>query len=44
MRILRHPHIIDVYDVGEAQGEIYMAMLLVEGETLVKRLTHSRLS
>ncbi|MEW6074368.1 MAG: serine/threonine-protein kinase [Planctomycetota bacterium] len=31
---LRHPHIVQVYDVGEAHGYHYLAMELVEGPSL----------
>jgi serine/threonine-protein kinase len=31
---LNHPHIITVYDFGEEQGKIYMAMELLEGKDL----------
>ncbi|MBN1219383.1 MAG: protein kinase [Anaerolineae bacterium] len=44
MANLRHPHIVDVYDVGEAEGYIYLAQLLVEGETLRSRLERSPMS
>ncbi|MEM7346013.1 MAG: SUMF1/EgtB/PvdO family nonheme iron enzyme [Chloroflexota bacterium] len=44
MARLRHPHIVDVYDVGEAQGQLYLAQLLVEGETLADRITRGPLS
>ncbi len=37
-RKLRHPHIVDVYDVGEGEGQVYLTQLLVEGETLADRL------
>jgi serine/threonine-protein kinase len=37
-RKLRHPHIVDVYDVGDAGGQVYMTQLLVKGETLADRL------
>jgi serine/threonine protein kinase len=35
---LNHPHICTVHEVGEANGETYIAMELVEGETLSARL------
>ena len=35
---LNHPHICTVYDVGEAEGQTYIAMELVEGQTLTERL------
>jgi serine/threonine protein kinase len=31
---LNHPHIVTVYDLGEAEGHIFMAMELLEGEDL----------
>src|SRR5262245_42887314 len=35
---LNHPHICTVHEVGEAAGRSYIAMELVEGETLSDRL------
>src|SRR5579884_1272145 len=35
---LRHPHIVAVYDVGEAAGRPFFTMQLVEGETLAALL------
>ncbi|EFO81004.1 serine/threonine protein kinase [Oscillochloris trichoides DG-6] len=35
---LEHPHIVPVYDVGEQDGMAYMAMKLLDGETLQERL------
>ena len=35
---LNHPHICHVYEVGEAKGQAYIAMELVEGQTLSQRL------
>lgn len=42
-RKLRHSHIIDVYDVGEIEGQIFLTQLLVEGKTLAQRLTNGPL-
>jgi serine/threonine-protein kinase len=36
--ILRHPHILPLYDSGEAGGLLYYVMPLVEGESLRDRL------
>ncbi len=35
---LRHPHILPLYDSGEADGFLYYVMPLIEGETLRDRL------
>src|SRR5918911_4021405 len=35
---LNHPHILTVYEVGEADGKPYMVMEYVQGETLRQRL------
>jgi serine/threonine-protein kinase len=35
-----HPSIVSVYDVGEAAGEPFFVMELVDGETLTERLSH----
>ena len=35
---LNHPHICTIHEVGEAGGQAYIAMELVEGETLSTRL------
>jgi serine/threonine-protein kinase len=36
---LRHPHIVPLYDSGEARGALYYVMPFVEGESLRQRLT-----
>ena len=38
---LEHPHIVAVYDAGEIAGIYYLAMKLLEGETLQSLLAHS---
>jgi TRAP-type mannitol/chloroaromatic compound transport system substrate-binding protein len=38
-RKLHHPDIIDIYDVGEVDGQVYLTQLMIEGESLVRRLT-----
>jgi serine/threonine-protein kinase len=35
---LDHPHICSVFEVGEAEGLLFIAMRYVEGETLAARL------
>ncbi len=40
---LDHPFIGKIYDTGEADGEAYIAMEYVEGETLQERLAHGPL-
>ena len=39
---LRHPHILPLYDSGEADGFLYYVMPLVEGETLRARIERER--
>ena len=41
---LNHPHICTVYEVGEAHGQTYIAMELVEGQPLSARLKAGALS
>ncbi|MCI0342157.1 MAG: protein kinase [Planctomycetales bacterium] len=35
---LRHPHIVSVHDVGEAEGALYLAMDLIRGRSLAALL------
>ena len=35
---LRHPHIMPIYDLGEAEGIAYIVMPYVRGESLKARL------
>ncbi len=37
-----HPHILSLYDSGEAQGFLYYVMPFVEGESLRERLTREK--
>lgn len=38
---LRHPHVIQVYDCGEDQEQLYLSMELMEGGTLAEKLEKS---
>jgi len=38
---LAHPNVVQVYDVGEAQGVYYLAMEYVPGESLARRLART---
>ncbi|MEJ2205253.1 MAG: protein kinase, partial [Gemmatimonadota bacterium] len=39
---LQHPHILPLYDSGDADGHLYYVMPYVEGETLAERLARER--
>jgi len=39
---LRHPHIVPLYDSGQAEGFLYYVMPFVEGESLQGRLNRER--
>jgi tetratricopeptide (TPR) repeat protein/TolB-like protein len=41
--LLDHPGVITVYDAGEAEGMTYLALSLIEGETLTERAARSLL-
>ena len=35
---IRHPHVCPIYDVGEREGQPYVVMAYIEGESLATRL------
>src|SRR4030081_1646680 len=39
---MSHPHILSIYDSGEAEGELYYVMPYVAGESLRARLFRER--
>ncbi len=39
---LQHPHILSVYDSGDANGQLWFTMPFVEGETLRSRLSREK--
>jgi len=41
---VNHPHICQLYEIGEEGGELFIAMELLEGETLAQRLQRGALS
>ncbi|MGO9788357.1 MAG: serine/threonine-protein kinase, partial [Solirubrobacteraceae bacterium] len=41
---LDHPHIVSVYDSGEVDGRLFLAMRLVQGATLAERIRDGGLS
>jgi len=38
---LNHPNIVTVFDIGESDGQVYMAIELVDGETLADKIAGS---
>jgi serine/threonine protein kinase len=40
---IRHPNVVDVYDIGRQKDAIFLVMELLVGETLEQRLTRGRL-
>ena len=41
---LNHPHILTIYDIGEAEGKPFIAMEYIHGETLRSRIARKSLS
>jgi serine/threonine protein kinase len=41
---LHHPNVVTIFDSGEADGKLFLAMLLVEGSTLAERMASRSLS
>src|SRR5689334_8909279 len=38
--LARHPNICPIHDIEEADGEVFIVMALLEGETLARRIAH----
>jgi serine/threonine protein kinase len=41
---LNHPNIITIYEIGQSEGEHYIAAEMIEGETLRRRLLREKVS
>ena len=41
---LEHPNICTIYEIDEAEGQVFIAMAFYEGETLEDRLTRGPMS
>src|SRR3990170_1426608 len=42
--VLDHPHICTVHEIDEADGQVFIAMAFVEGQSLKQRIAGARLS
>lgn len=41
---LDHPHVVSVYDSGDVDGQLFLAMRLVQGVTLAERIAEGEIS